>query len=268
MKKLWLLWALAWWSNFLYAQTISQHDFQLDISKKIYSLRSTNLAATPLINALYLQLADSAINHQNWLEARNALANIQEELLSATEQDKYNYKWAYVSAAQGRFQAALEILLKIEKQNYNSELLACVSACMILDTAYLFNHVKNLNSLVNDSIISTWKNDFPKDKNPTAALWLSAIVPGAGSVYAHNFKHGITALLGCGLSAVASIYLMRQDYYIIPFVAGIGLFTRFYAGSLKNAKLDTANWNETKLKSWQKIVCTKLLERPIAKSLN
>lgn len=268
MKKLWLLWALAWWSNFLYAQHAPQVDYQLEISKKIYSLASSNLSATPLLNVLYLELADSAIDHQKWMDARNALANVQEELLTTNEQDKYNYKWAYVSAAQGKFQAALESLQKIEKQNFQSEQLSCISACMILDTAYLFSHAKNLNSLIPDTTISNWKASFPKEKNSSTAVWLSAVLPGAGSAYAHNLKHAFTALIGCSITALGSIYLMKHDYYIIPLVAGVGLFTRFYAGSLKNAKLDTANWNEQQIKSWQQIVCKKLLEKPIEPNLN
>lgn len=268
MKRLWLLWALCWWSN-LFAQERSQMQNILPLEEELFVLQQDHSPDNAQQqNNVYFKIADTAICYTLWETAQKALLGVNEDFIADSVVDSYYYKRAYVSAVQGKFQSAFDLLSRIEKKNYTTEHLACVSACMILDTAYLFQHALALNPLINNSDLKAWRNTYPSQKNETFAKWLSVIIPGAGSVYAHNFKHGITALLGCGLTAAGSIYLMRQDYYIIPFVAGIGLLTRFYAGSLKNAKLDTANWNDQQIKSWQKNVCTKLLERPIANSLN
>jgi len=138
---------------------------------------------------------------------------------------------------------------------------------MILDTAYLFQHALALNPLINNSDLNSWRTNYPKLKNETLAKWLSVIIPGAGSIYASNPKHGLTALIGCTTITIASIRFIKNNYYIIPAVTGVGLFTRFYSGAIKNATLDCERYNENVLRKWKASVCNTLLVLPISSTL-
>jgi hypothetical protein len=218
-------------------------------------------------NNVYFKITDTAIRYQNWEIAQKALGSVNEDFLADSIMGAYYYKRAYVSATQGNFQNAFILLSRIEKKNYTAEHLACVSACMILDTAYLFQHALALNPLINNSDLKIWRQTYPSQKNETLAKWFSVVIPGVGSIYAGNTKHGITALLGCTAIAIGSVYLIKNNYYIIPAVAGLGLFTRFYMGSIKNAHLDIEHFNENALRKWKASVCNALLVLPISSSL-
>ncbi len=267
MKRLWLLWALCWWSN-LYAQERSQMQKILPLEEELFALQQDHSPDNAQQqNNVYFKIADTAIRYQLWETAQKALLGVNEDFIVDSLMDRYYYKRAYVSAVQGKFQSAFDLLSRIEKKNYTTEHLACVSACMILDTAYLLQHALALNPLINNSDLKAWRNTYPSQKNETLAKWLSVIIPGAGSIYTANTKHGITALLGCTAIAIGSISLIKNNYYIIPAVAGLGLFTRFYMGSIKNAKLDCERYNENALRKWKVSVCNTLLVQPISSSL-
>lgn len=267
MKKLWLLWALCWWSN-LYAQEHSQMPNILPLEEELFALQQDHSTDnTQKQNNVYFKIADTAIRYQLWETAQKALLGVNEDFIADSVMGSYYYKRAYVSAVQGQFQNTFDLLSRIEKKTYNSEHLACVSACMILDTNYLFQHVLALNPLINNSDLKIWRTNYPKLKNETLAKWLSVIIPGAGSIYASNPKHGFTALIGCTIITFASIRLIKNNYYIIPAVTGVGLFTRFYVGSIKNAKLDCERYNENALRKWKASVCNTLLVLPISSTL-
>jgi hypothetical protein len=245
----------------LFAQNRVEEKTILLLEKKVFELSlGANSNKNPLAQNILLQIADTAIYYQKWNIATNALMRINEDLLSEQLQDSYNFKRAYVSAAEGNFYNAFEFVGRIEHPNLNTEKLACICACMLNDTSFLFHHARLLKPTISDSLINKWGKTYPREKSERFAKGISLIIPGAGSIYTRNLKHGFTALLGCGIIAASSFYLIRKDYYIIPAVAGVGLFTRFYAGAFKNAKLDTQAWNERHLKKWQQSVCSSLLE--------
>jgi TM2 domain-containing membrane protein YozV len=78
---------------------------------------------------------------------------------------------------------------------------------------------------------------MPRVRSPVAAAWLSTFIPGAGQMYAGDWKDGFNAL---GLNALTAFLLVEGvldgRYGDVMFVH-LAFFERFYFGNRDNARL-------------------------------
>ena len=79
-------------------------------------------------------------------------------------------------------------------------------------------------------------------KSPVAAGVLSALVPGAGHLYAGHVGDGITSFFLNGLFIAGTVVAIRQENYAVAGVVGvIGL--PFYIGNIYGAANAATKWN-------------------------
>ncbi|MEO0093827.1 MAG: tetratricopeptide repeat protein [candidate division WOR-3 bacterium] len=81
-------------------------------------------------------------------------------------------------------------------------------------------------------------------KNPTTAVILSSILPGAGEIYCGHYWTGLGALLVNGLSIAGIVYSVNKRNYIDATLIFSILFSRFYLGSRQNAYDFAKQYNE------------------------
>lgn len=72
---------------------------------------------------------------------------------------------------------------------------------------------------------------FPAYKNPVSAGILSALIPGAGKFYVHEFGDGVMALLTTGIFAFLSYDNFRADHNFRGWLFA-GISSLFYAGNI------------------------------------
>jgi hypothetical protein len=83
----------------------------------------------------------------------------------------------------------------------------------------------------------------PGRRNPTAALLMSALLPGSGEVYAGNPGRGLISFLTVGASAAGVYWAARSDDWVSAAAVFSVLFVRFYDGAIRNAARRTDDFN-------------------------
>ncbi len=85
-------------------------------------------------------------------------------------------------------------------------------------------------------------DEEPPRKSPVVAGFLSALLPGAGHIYAGHYKDGITSLFLNGLFIAGTVVALQQENYAVAGVVGvIGL--PFYVGNIYGAANAATKWN-------------------------
>jgi len=91
------------------------------------------------------------------------------------------------------------------------------------------------------SLLSKWSaffdpNSLPRMRNPKTAQWLSAFFPGMGQIYAGYTGSGILNFsIHAGTLALAAIGFIN-GYYLTAWLAGLGIFQKFYYGGIRRAE--------------------------------
>lgn len=86
-------------------------------------------------------------------------------------------------------------------------------------------------------------SSLPGRRNPTAALLMSAILPGSGEAYAGNPSRGLISLLTVGASAAGVYWAAKSDDWVSAAAVFSALFLRFYDGAIRNAARRTEDFN-------------------------
>lgn len=90
----------------------------------------------------------------------------------------------------------------------------------------------------------------PKRSERTALL-LSLFLPGAGQIYAANFRAG---LMDLSVNAAAGYFLanaLKQQKYVDAGLVFFFLVNRFYLGALNNAQQAAREYNARQWRAWQ-----------------
>ncbi|MDD4644527.1 MAG: hypothetical protein PHY99_00900 [Bacteroidales bacterium] len=96
-------------------------------------------------------------------------------------------------------------------------------------------------ALVSPDHISAWDALFtagalPRYRNPETARWLSVFCPGAGQIYAGYTGSGIfNFTLHAGILALAVTGFIN-GYYLTAWLAGLGMFQKFFYGGIHRAE--------------------------------
>jgi tetratricopeptide (TPR) repeat protein len=79
-------------------------------------------------------------------------------------------------------------------------------------------------------------------KSPVVAGLLSAVVPGAGHIYAGHYGDGVTSFFLNGLFIAGTVVAIRQENYAVAGAVGVvGL--PFYIGNIYGAANAATKWN-------------------------
>jgi len=91
------------------------------------------------------------------------------------------------------------------------------------------------------SAINLMDREIPR-KSPAAAGILSAVVPGAGHVYAGHYVDGISSFFLNGLLITGTIAAVRHEEYAVAAVVGT-ISVPFYIGNIYGAANAANKWN-------------------------
>lgn len=128
----------------------------------------------------------------------------------------------------------------------------------LLGLAYLLDdqilNARNTFTETGDYEIAAQIDEFikgPKKSGKTAIL-LSLILPGAGQVYAGDYRRGFMDF-SMNLGSAYLLYnAIRQHKYVDASLVFFFLLNRFYLGSLHNAKQSALECNERQHQEWLK----------------
>ena len=126
----------------------------------------------------------------------------------------------------------------------------------LLGLAYLLDDqvlkARNTFTEIGDYEIAAQIDEFvkgPKKSGKTAVL-LSLILPGAGQVYAGDYRRGFMDF-SMNLGSAYLLYnAVRQHKYVDAGLVFFFLLNRFYYGSLHNARQSALKYNERQRQEW------------------
>lgn len=81
-------------------------------------------------------------------------------------------------------------------------------------------------------------------KSPAVAALLSALIPGAGHIYAGHYGDGMTSFFLNGLFIAGTVIAAQQENYAVAGVIG-GIGLPFYLGNIYGAANAATKWNIT-----------------------
>lgn len=93
-----------------------------------------------------------------------------------------------------------------------------------------------------DSLIAT--TGKIKYKSPAKAKWLSRFLPGAGQIYASDWRNGLDALALNGILGVLFVKSIIDGRIDDAFIGYFTLLQRYYQGNIYHAQNIATNYNE------------------------
>ena len=148
--------------------------------------------------------------------------------------------------------------IQINRYYLAIRLLKDTSNKKLLGLAYLLDdqplNARNTFIEIGDYEIADQIDKFvkvPKKSGKTAIL-LSLILPGAGQVYAGDYRRGFMDF-SMNLGSAYLLYnAIRQHKYVDASLVFFFLLNRFYVGSLHNAQQSASEYNERQHQEWLK----------------
>jgi len=125
------------------------------------------------------------------------------------------------------------------------------------------NYTKHQKEQWTDSVNSLYgEKNTPKNYSAEKARNLSRFIPGAGHTYTGHFWEGLESFLFNAAMLGAGIHQIWTGYYFTAYIAGLGIFYKFYFGGMERsahlAKIERENemalFNEQTSKLVQKIL--------------
>jgi len=146
----------------------------------------------------------------------------------------------------GNYTLALDILKPIEDDTLKKKLLGF---------GYLFNHqyynaLNEFKETDNNLAMEIEKYIKRPERSLTRAMLFSALVPGAGEVYAGDFKRGIQDFVLTFLSGFFVFKAIKNKEYVDAGIVFSFAFNRFYFGSISNAAGIVQKKTEESEKEW------------------
>jgi tetratricopeptide (TPR) repeat protein len=105
--------------------------------------------------------------------------------------------------------------------------------------------VKYFNSAQDTFLINMTNRiiQAPK-KNPVLSQIMSSVIPGSGEIYAGKYGWGILSLLVNAATVYGTVNCYKKKQYLDATLIFTMLFTRFYSGSVNNARDFALEYNE------------------------
>jgi hypothetical protein len=150
------------------------------------------------------------------------------------------FAWASKDSYAVRTTACCCLLsIALQSRNITAFQQLFVKTCTAYPT--LFSQAEKL--LIRKSIGAIYKY---KPKNPMTAARLS-VIPGAGQLYAHNYKDSLNAFILNGSLIAVSVYSLVNLNFVDFASFEFSPLVRFYRGNLFNAQRDAYAYNDAKL---------------------
>lgn len=94
----------------------------------------------------------------------------------------------------------------------------------------------------------------PRPRSPELAQWLSTFLPGAGQIYAGDWRNGLNALAINGATGYLLVSSLIAGNFGDAILSYLGLFQRYYLGNRQRAEMIARERNHAQDKQYQKMV--------------
>lgn len=223
---------------------------------------------------IVLAQAELLMQHEAYAMAAKKLETVNLGALSVADVNKALTLKIECYYLQSDYNNALRNAKLLEHLNGNDSLLVreaillqllCYNNLLQWNEAEMLLHNNSKLLFGNDTValcrfVDETYNQSPKIKNPDKAQLLSHILPGAGQFYAGKIGEG---LLSFSLQAAVlglTGYGIYKQYYITSYLAGFGVFQKFYFGGGTRASFLTKQRNEKVASDFNTKVNKKLTE--------
>ena len=184
-----------------------------------------------------------------WQEAILAMRNAVLHASDEKAKSEYQLELAVILIASQNYDLARLELIKVAIRNSSGTLFRRALFLQAVANIYQFRWQEAREALQNytaDEILDNLFDhaiNFPR-KSTRVAKVLSAILPGAGQIYAGNWRGGLNALALNGALGFVTVDSVLDKHYVDAVLWTYFFFSRYYFGNLHQAGRAVDEFNE------------------------
>lgn len=210
-----------------------------------------------LLSDIYFKIGMSYCRQNIWDKGKEALENAIYCANSEKKKDEMRINLAIAMIASGSYSEAEFLLLKVEMFSSDVELKKRASFFRGISSIYSYKwkEAREAFAIYFDNSIGREKDVYKeidtillkaasiKYKSKKIAKTLSAILPGAGQIYAGDYRNGINAII---LNILIGYFLASEllEKKIKDFIFDFSYLYRFYKGNISGAERSTERYNQ------------------------
>ena len=184
----------------------------------------------------------------HWQEAVAAMRAAVQHTSNREEKSEYQLELAVILIANQHYDLGRLELIKVTMQNPSAPLYRRALFLQAVAFIYQFRWEEAREVLQNyarDEKLSTLLENAVKtpQKSARVAKVFSAIVPGAGQVYAGNWRNGLNALVLNGIFGFLTVDAVLDRHYLDAVLWGGTIFSRYYRGNIFRAEEAVKRFN-------------------------
>lgn len=241
--------------------TAIAEEFPLPLGEHLFAQGNYDAAITEYKRFLYFHPSDERIGevYYNiglayraqglWTEAATSLRTATHLATDVEAKSEYQLELAVTLLAAQDYDLARLELVKVTMRPLPTQLYR--RALFLQAVAYLYQFRwedarESLRNYITDErldILFEAATDIPLKSEKVAEV-LSTILPGAGQVYAGDWRGGLNALLLNGVLGVLAVDLVLDGYYIDAGLWGVFIFWRYYRGNTFRAGQAAERFNQ------------------------
>ncbi len=202
----------------------------------------------PRAGETYRNIGRAHREQGHWQEAIAAMRAAVQHASDREEKSECQLELAVILIANQNYDLARLELIKVTMQNPSTPLNRRALFLQAVAFIYQFRWDEAREMLSNytrdeklDTLLENAAN-VPQ-KSPRFAKVLSAIVPGAGQVYAGKWRHGLNALVLNGVLGYLTVDAVLDRHYLDAVLWGGTVFSRYYRGNIFRAEEAVKRFN-------------------------
>lgn len=211
------------------------------------------------VNYAYYKIGMAHRNKNKWKESISALQQSIETAPNDSVRNEREIALAIVLIGSGNYSAAEFQLLRVESFSQFLTLRRRASFFRGIASLYSFKWEEARKSFsayfekdtVNKISETTlpinslfWVTRHLKYKSPKLAKLLSTFLPGAGQIYAGDWRNGLNALTVNSITVYLLVSSLIKGDYTSVLLSYLSLFQRYYFGNRFHAEKITENYND------------------------
>ena len=184
-----------------------------------------------------------------WQEAISMMRNAVLHALNHEEKSEYQLELAVTLIASQNYDLARFELIRVTMRTTSGPLYQRVLFLQTVALIYQFQWEearKVLRHYTTDEMLDKLLDEAVNlpQKSPKVAKVLSAIFPGAGQVYAGNWRDGLNALVLNGVFGFVAVDSVLDRHYVDAVTWTYFIFQRYYLGNLYQAGKAVDDFND------------------------
>lgn len=224
---------------------LENYDAAITEYKRFLFFHPDDMRAAGVYQKIGLTYRTQGLLQETILAMRNAVLHASDE----NAKSEYQLELAVTLIASQNYDLARLELIKVTIRNPSGPLSRRAHFLQVVANIYQFRWQEAHESLQNyttDEMLDNLFNhaiNLPR-KSPRGAKVLSAIFPGAGQVYAGNWRGGVNALALNGTLGFVTVDSVLDKHYVYAVLWTYFFFSRYYMGNLHQAGKAVDEFNE------------------------